>query len=563
MGCDFVNFDDGLYVTDNPLVQQGLTWDGAVWALQTTHASNWHPVVWFSHMLDCSLFGLFPGGHHLTNLLLHVLNTILLFLLLRRLTGAMWRSALVAALFGWHPVHVESVAWVAERKDVLSTLFWILTIWAYAHYVERPQRRRYALALLLFALGLMTKPMLVTLPFVLLLLDFWPLGRLAESGLKRAPKDPAKNPQLIWWPLIREKWLFFALSAASCGVTIWAQRSGGALKSLSAVPLGSRLANGLAAYGAYLWKMIWPVDFAVLYPIPDEVPLRGAFCSGLALAVISLIALRFRRQRPAMIAGWLWYLGTLVPVIGLVQVGGQAMADRYTYVPLIGIFIMIAWSVEEWNSAWPAAVPFKVGVCGAALAGCAFLTSQQLRYWQNGAALFEHAVRITKGNYVAHNNLGNALSAQARPGEAIAEFREALRLHPDYAQAHFNLSTELASQGQTTQALAHLTQVLRLTPRVAEAHNNVGVILAQQGEFQGAMDHFVTAISLKPNYLNARLNLAGAYAEMGRFQQAVATSQQALQMASGTGQKELTSQIQDRLQFYLKGRPYHQLTDGQ
>jgi len=554
---DFVNFDDRLYVTENPVVQQGLTMDGAVWAFQTNHASNWHPVVWLSHMMDCSFFGLFPGGHHLTNLLLHVLNTVLLFLLLRRMTGAVWRSAMVAALFGWHPLHVESVAWVAERKDVLSTLFWILTVWAYARYVETPKPRRYALTLLLFALGLMTKPMLVTLPFVLLLLDFWPLGRLRmklETGLD--PELPIKNTAQTWRKLLWEKWPLFALSVVSAAVTIWAQHSGGAIKSLDATPLAVRLVNATAAYGAYLWKMVWPADLAVLYPMPAAPPFPAAVCSLAVLAAVSFWAVHLRRQRPALITGWLWFLGTLVPVIGLVQVGAQAWADRYTYVPLIGVFIMLAWGLGDWKPAWPMAGPLKLTLAGAALVACAFVTSHQLRYWQDGATLFEHAVRATEHNYIAHNNFGTALSSQGRSAEAMTQFREALRLNPDYAKAHFNLATDLANAGETAEALVHLREVVRLTPRAAEAHNNLGVMLAKQGQYDEAMAQFATAIKFNPEYLNAYLNEAAAYAQLGRFQEAVTKSQEALQLASGTGQREFTSEIQNRLEAYRAGKPY-------
>jgi Flp pilus assembly protein TadD len=561
---EFVNFDDGLYVTDNPWVQQGLTLKGVVWALGSCHASNWHPLVWLSHMLDCSLFGMFAGGHHLTNLLFHVANTILLFLFLHRVTGALWRSGLVAALFAWHPLHVESVAWVAERKDLLSTLFLILSLWAYVRYVERPHWRRYCMPLLLFALGLMCKPMLVTLPFVLLLLDVWPLRRIQfptpTSGQRaEVGKETLISPwRAHWWNLLKEKWPFFILSTLSCAITVCAQQHGGAIKDLETTSLALRLTNAVATYGLYLGKAIWPVDLAILYPLAGQPPLLEAVCSALILAAVSVFACWTLRQRPAVAVGWLWYLGTLIPVIGLVQVGAQAMADRYTYVPLIGVFIAAVWAVGDWRPQWRIGRWCKNTLAGGALAGFALVTGKQLQYWQNGVTLFEHATRITKDNYIAHNNLGTALSHQGRTAEAIVEFTQALRVYPNYTKAHFNLATDLASQGQSTQAIAHLTEVLRLAPAEAEAHNNLGVMLAQQGQIEAAMEHFVTAIRLKPSYLKSHLNLAAAYAETGRFEEAVVAGQGALELASAHGRKDLVSEIQNRLQFYSAGRPYHE-----
>jgi len=628
--CDFVNFDDGLYVTENPWVQQGLTVDGATWALSTTHASNWHPVVWLSHMADCSLFGMFAGGHHLMNVLLHTLNSVLLFLLLNRLTKGAWRSAVVAALFAWHPLHVESVAWVSERKDLLSALFWIATIWAYARYVERPDGKRYAVALLLFALGLMAKPMLVTLPFVLLLLDFWPLGRFNAPAIGGI--HPAANSRKAWAKLLVEKSPFFALSAVSCLMTVWAQHKGGAIKSLDIVSVPMRLANAVAAYGGYLWKTIWPVDLAVLYPMPSHIPVLGAVCSGLVLVTVSIVAARLRKHQPALIVGWLWYLGTLVPVIGLVQVGAQAMADRYTYLPLIGMFVAFTWGLGDWPAAWTFARPIKCAGVGLALAVCGWFTSQQLQYWHDGTTLFRHALRCTTCNPIAHNNLGMALSVNGRTAEAKREFAEAIRLNPNFPQPHFNLALDLGEEGKTTEAIAHLTAVLRISPKEAEVHNNLGIMFAREGQLAEAEEHFVTAIALKPGYLKAHLNLAmalgkqgktaesiaryrvalrvdpqspepldklawimatsgdarfrdgtgavqlaeratelsrysapgyldtlaAAYAEAGRFKEAVAAGEKALKLASAAGGEDQKTQIENRLQFYLAEKPYHE-----
>jgi len=630
--CGFVNFDDGLYVTENPWVQQGLTLEGATWALSTTHASNWHPVVWLSHMADCSLFGMFAGGHHLTNVVLHALDTVLLFLLLNRLTNATGRSAAVAALFAWHPLHVESVAWISERKDLLSTFFWILTLWAYVRYVEHPQWKRYAMALLLFTAGLMAKPMLVTLPFVLLVLDFWPLGRFNAPAAEINHDNAAGGLWKTSLNLLVEKWPFFVMSAASCVVTVWAQHKGGAIKSFEVVSLPMRLANALTAYGGYLAKTVWPADLAVLYPMPGHPPLFGAICSGLLLAAITLVVVRMRKRQPALLVGWLWFLGTLVPVIGLIQVGAQSMADRYTYLSLIGVFVTVVWGLADWRAAGSLPRSIKCIVASLALAGLAWVTTRQLSYWRDGTTLFEHAVRCTTGNPIAHNNLGTALSADGRTAEAMREFAEAIRLNPDYPQAHFNLAMDLGEQGKTTEAINHLQAVLRILPKEAEAHNNLGIMCAREGQLQEAVEQFTTAIALKPGYLKPHLNLAmalnkqgktaeaiaryhvalrlepqatepldklawimatagdarfrdgpgavqlaeraaelsrhsvpayldtlaAAYAEAGRFKEAVATGEKALQLASAAGGKELRSQIEHRLQFYLEEKPYHE-----
>jgi tetratricopeptide (TPR) repeat protein len=409
---------------------------------------------------------------------------------------------------------VESVAWVAERKDLLSTLFWILTIWAYARYVEQPSRPRYSVALLFFALGLMTKPMLVTLPFVLLLLDYWPLGRLSS---KSTEETKALRVQLV-----REKIPFFALSLLSCLATIWAQSAGGAIKSLETIPLGLRFANAIASYGAYLLKTLWPADLAVLYPIPKEVPMIAALCSAVALVLITFFVMRQRQRQPALLAGWLWYLGTLVPVIGLVQVGSQAMADRYTYVPLIGIFVLVVWGLGDWRVTWQHARPVKLAFAGFTLTWLVSTTVHQIFYWQTGATLFSHTAGVTKGNSVAHNNLGTALSTQGRTSEAIEQFTEALRIKPDYAAAHFNIATELATQGRVTQAVHHLNEILRLKPNEAEVHNNLGVLLAREGQYQEAIEHFNMAIRIKPAYSKPHLNLAMAYEKLGKTAEASA-----------------------------------------
>ena len=504
---DFVNYDDDQYVSTNTVVLRGLTWHSASWAFTTGYAVNWHPLTWLSHMLDVQLYGLDPGPHHLTNLLFHIANTLLLFGLLRRMTGALGGSAFVAGLFAVHPLHVESVAWVAERKDVLSTLFWMLTLWAYVEYVRRPGLRRYWAVLLFFALGLMAKPMLVTLPFVLLLLDFWPLGRM---GLGPNPADGwalsrdgwATTVRLVW-----EKLPLLALTVMSSIVTLVVHRRGGAVISLGATPLNLRVANALVSYVAYIGQMLWPARLAVLYPYAQSLPgwwTAGAF---LGLMAISVAVIRAGPRRPYLLVGWLWYLGTLVPVIGLIQVGDQARADRYTYIPLIGLFIVVAWGVPDLMVRWPfrrIALPAAAGLVSLA---CVIAARGQLRYWQDSTTLWTHALAVTTGNTIVHNNLGVVLADQGKLEEAIAHYSEALRIKADSADAHNNLGVALADQGKLEEAIAHYSEALRIQPDYADAHNNLGVALADQGKLDEAIAHFSEALRIKPDYIKARDNL--------------------------------------------------------
>ncbi|MBW1896674.1 MAG: glycosyltransferase family 39 protein, partial [Deltaproteobacteria bacterium] len=430
---EFVIFDDEVYVTQNDEVQKGLSWDGVAWAFTTTHANFWHPLTWLSHMLDCRLFGLNPAGHHLTSLLLHIANTLLLFLVFHRMTGALWPSAFVAALFACHPLHVESVAWVSERKDVLSTLFWMLTLGAYVRYVEHPRGRAYLLAVVFFSLGLMAKPMLVTLPFVLLLLDYWPLDRLDFGQQSHRPGDQAGHPgypKSSFFHLLLEKVPFLVLSAVSCIVAYTAQAHGGAIKSSGVFSIDVRIANALISYVSYLEKTFWPHHLAVFYPHPGTWPVWQIAGAGLLLVSISALVLLGMRKKPYLTLGWFWYLGTLVPVIGLVQVGIHAMADRYTYVPLIGVFIMIAWGLQDIAKRWR---PQRVvlGLSAAAVI-CAFTISsaRQLNHWQNSSTLFQHALNVTEDNYGAHNNLGLALAQRGKLDEAIDHYLRALEIKP-------------------------------------------------------------------------------------------------------------------------------------
>lgn len=523
---DFVNYDDHLYVIDNRHVQAGFTREGIIWAFTTIHASNWHPLTWLSHMLDCQIYGLNAGGHHLTNLLFHIVNTLLLFIVLKRMTGALWRSGLVAALFALHPLHVESVAWVAERKDVLSTFFWMLTMWAYVRYVERPGLNTYFFLLLFFILGLMSKPMLVTLPFVLLLMDYFPLGRLQLGQYsKKIYLGIQESPviRLLW-----EKAPLFALAAASCVVTLHAQQSGGALASLDKFPLNIRIANALVSYVSYMGKTIWPRRLAVLYPHADMLPVWQAALAGLLLVCISILVIRAARRFPYLAVGWLWYLGTLVPVIGVVQVGAQSMADRYTYIPLIGLFIIIAWGVADLAARWRFRELVLAMSVGLVLLAFGIFTWLQVRHWHNSVALFKHTLNVTANNYVAHNNLGLVLARGGSLKEAISHYYQALEINPNYAYTHNNLGIALAEQGRADAAISHYSVALRIKPDYAEVHNNLGVELALQGSLKEAIDHFSEALRLKPDCAKAHNNLGFALAERGRLDEAISHYSKAL-----------------------------------
>ncbi len=438
----FLNYDDDQYVTANPHVRAGLTVPGVAWAFTSVYAAYWLPLTWLSLALDYQWFGMNAGGYHIVNVMLHTASTLLLFLVLRRMTGATWRSAWVAAVFGVHPLHVESVAWVTERKDVLSGLFWMLAMGGYVRYVERPTRLRYAVVTGWCAMGLMAKPTVVTLPFVLLLLDYWPLGRTRWVPSVVGNKAPLRFGELVW-----EKVPLFALAAVSCGVTTWAQHSGGSISSLERLPLGLRMANAMVSYVWYIEKAVWPTGLAVFYPYrvwsPGVVIVAGAI-----LAAVSATVIRRARRDPHLAVGWFWFLGVLVPAIGLVQVGVQSMADRYMYLPLIGLTIMLCWSVpsrvmERWD--------LKLITCDAAaalLAVCAALSRVQVEYWKDSETLFRHAVDVTRDNWLAHSNLGVALAQTGEIEEAIAQYEEALRIKPDLLRAHYNLGIALARVGQ-------------------------------------------------------------------------------------------------------------------
>ncbi len=534
---EFINYDDNAYITDNAQVQKGLTSKGIIWAFTTSHTGNWHPLTWISHMLDCELYGLNPEGHHLTNVLFHMANAILLFVVLRWMTGAIWRSGLVAALFALHPLHVESVAWVAERKDVLSTFFWMLTMVAYVHYVNRPGGKRYLLVLITFSLGLMAKPMLVTLPFVLLLLDYWPLNRFKPRAVPGSVEDQPlgfrssgddKSPIL---KAVMEKTPLFLMSLFSCVVTVMAQQEAGAISTLEIVPFKLRIANGLVSVVAYMGKMIWPQDLAVFYPHPvSDLQIWKPVVAGLFLLILSTVALWVAQRCRYVLVGWLWYLGTLVPVIGLVQVGEQAMADRYTYVPLIGLFIVVVWGfadlVKGWRSRrWVVSVSAAVMVL-ALMAG----SWLQVAHWKNSVRLFKHALDATSNNYVAHYTLGNALALQGNLTGSVSHYNKALQIHPNFAEAHNNLGNALALQGNLTGAISHYNKALQINPDHAEAHRNLAVGLDRQGRHQEAIQHYAEVLRISPHDAQSHNNLGVALAEQGRLKEAVAHFTEALRI---------------------------------
>jgi len=587
---DFINYDDDLYVTANVHVQNGLTLENLKWAFSNPVGFNWHPVTVLSHMLDCQLFGLQPWGHHLTSLLLHAFNTALVFLLLRALTGAVWRSLLVAALFGAHPLHVESVAWVAERKDVLSAFFGFLSLLFYARYAQatglrccaasitgdvaapprsshqwapgfdiRSQKPEvgsqrsevnlfscsYWFALLFLALGLMSKPMLVTWPFVLLLLDYWPLKRI--SDLK---------------PLLLEKIPFFVLAAVAGIVTYAVQQQAGAVMTVENLPPGARVGNAIISYCRYLGKMFWPTDLAVYYPHPGHWPPVEVLLAGVLLAGLSALLFMQRRHYPFLLVGWLWFVGTLAPVIGLVQVGEQAMADRYTYIPSVGVLMLTIWGAHELTRRWrhQAMVPLLAGVTAVVL--CVVLTRQQLGYWQDSETLFRHALAVTQNNQIAHdnlgdallekgqtddairqfqevtrlkpndadayNNLGNALGKSGRIGEAISQYHEALRLKPDNASAYYSLGTALDAEGQTDEAIRQYQEAIRFKPDDVPAHNNLGNAFLKQGRTDEAIRQYQETLRLKPDYAQAHNNLGVALVRNGRSDEAISQYQEAI-----------------------------------
>jgi predicted negative regulator of RcsB-dependent stress response len=598
MGYAFTDFDDPQYVSKNPQVLNGLSWLGVVWAF--THVQvNWHPLTWLSHMLDVQLFGLNAGGHHATSMLFHAANTVLVFLWLRQLTGFLWRGALVAALFGLHPLHVESVAWIAERKDVLSTFFFLLTLMAYTRYVQRSGVRSqkleinlpfpnpfllspsYWFALVFFALGLMSKPMVVTLPFVLLLLDFWPLNRI--GNFKR---------------IFLEKVPFVLLSAASCVVTFMAQQNGKAMMPITLMPAGDRVENAFIAYTGYIQKMFWPDSLAVFYPLTPPIDTILSVVSAFGLLLVSGVIFILRRQRPYLVTGWLWYLGTLVPVIGLIQVGSQAMADRYSYIPLIGIFIALTWLLAEISTKWPYRRLVLTILSTSMLATCWKLAATQVCYWQNSEILARHALAVTSKNSIMQLLLGDTFYDHGKFEEAREHFAEAVRISPDNVPAQCGLAMALVVEGRLDEANDVCRKALQIQPSASRIHYVLGNILSRQGRWAEAVTEYKLALNFDPNQVLAmndlawllatapdarfrdgpeavRLGekacqlsnyqvtlyvgtLAAAYAESGHFDDAVKTAERAVALATAAKNDGLAKKNRELLELYQLKKPYHQ-----
>jgi protein O-mannosyl-transferase len=505
-GYDFIDMDDNLYLLENPGIQKGISREGISWAMTTLYTTNWHPLTWLSLMADYELHGLNAAGYHVHNLLLHILNAVLLFLVLRRMTRETWKCLTVAVLFAVHPLNIESVAWIAERKNLLSTLFWILTLFAYVRYTERPGWMRYTPALLLFALGLTAKPMLVTLPFVLLLLDYWPLRRFSPAGRWNDESGPAHG-RFVLWPLLKEKIPFFLLSLCSGLITLYAAKTGGTVKSMAAFPLAGRIENALVAFVSYLDKTFRPVDLVIFYPYPTTGhPLWQSAAALLLLTAVTVFVALKRKKHPYLITGWFWYLITLLPVIGIIQVGLQSMANRYAYIPLIGIFVLAAWGMPDLLKAGAGR---RVLPLAAALLILifSFSTWSQLPHWQNSEAAFRYALQATENNFIAHNGMGRIWQIRGDITKARLHYQEALRIQPGYAEVHSNLAVILFNEGRIAEAEKGFREALRYKPNLVEAHNNLGMALVRQNKFQEAAAHFTRALELKPGYALARGNL--------------------------------------------------------
>jgi tetratricopeptide (TPR) repeat protein len=542
IGNGFINFDDDHYVYQNPMVLRGLSLDGIGWAFTHVHSNNWHPLTTLLCMLDCQMYGLWAGGHHLTSVLLHAACAVLLFLLLLEMTGKMWRSGFVAAVFAIHPLRVESVAWVSELKDVLSGVFFMLTLWAYVRFTRRPDSKgRYAMVLIWFALGLMSKPMLVTVPFVLILLDYWPLGRFQK--LSQLPV------------LLREKLPLFALSVLSCVATVLAQEQ--AIQTIEHFPLALRIGNALIAYVAYLGKLIWPRGLAVLYPLlKDGTPAWQVIDATLLLAALTAGAWLVRRKQPYLLVGWLWYLGMLAPVIGILQVGGQAYADRYTYLPQIGLCLAGTWMAAEWAGERRRRRAMLGSIASAILCALLAVAYHQTAYWRDSETLWSHTLECTRDNSIAHNNLGLVSLDQGRPTEATAHFREALRINPIDGKAYYNLGLVLCQQGHTEEAAAEFRKAIELNPTDGKAHNNLGVVLCQQGRMEQGIAEFRAALEIEPDDAEADKNLGNAVFRRGSAAEAIGYEQKALEL------QPADASAQNDLAWMLATAPQPSLRDG-
>ena len=575
---DFINYDDPRYVYENTRITSGLSIGGIAWAFTHVHALNWHPLTTISHMLDCQLHGLKAGWHHFTNVLLHTLAAILLFLALQLMTGAVWRSAFVAAVFAIHPLRIESVAWIAERKDVLSGVFFMLTLLAYVNYVRSPRIRGYLMVLFLFGCGLMSKPMLVTMPFVLLLLDYWPLERIKGR----------------LWKRIAEKLPLILLSAVSSVITFLIQKS--AVGQTDELPILERINNAVVSYVLYVWQMIWPVNLAVFYPHPENrIPALEIVCCLVLLFCITLIAITLRKRRPYVITGWLWYLGMLVPVIGLVQVGWQGRADRYTYLPHIGLYIAITWAVADLTALYRyqrATLTIAAILVLTALSSSAWV---QTSYWRDSEALFTHALAVTRNNDVAENNLGIVFYGRGKLDEAIVLLQSATERRPDNSPAHENLAKALLQKGRIEEALVHYRKLADLQPDNIEVHNIVGTVFVQQGHVKEGAEEWQKVLSVDADNGNAMSNLAwvlatspddairngakavqlaqramdisagkigilfrtlaAAYAENGQFSDAIQTARRGIELANSQGDTGLANELQSHIDLYQSQQP--------
>jgi tetratricopeptide (TPR) repeat protein len=511
---EFVNYDDGENVYENAQVTAGLSTQGIAWAFTHNQVGNWIPLTTVSHMIDCQFYKLWAGGHHLTNLLLHALAAIVLFLALRQMAGDTWRSAFLAVVFAIHPLRVESVAWISERKDVLSGVFFMLTLWAYAQYATRPTLRSYAAVAISFCLGLLSKPMLVTTPFVLLLLDYWPLARFRKESLRR---------------LLLEKAPFIAISAALCLVTLFSQRQ--TIAPIDRLPLSLRLGNALVSYNWYLWKSIYPAHLAVLYPLSKQGwSIWQVLVSALLLAGSTAAAFCVRRRLPFLLVGWLWYVGMLVPVIGLIQVGAQAYADRYTYLPQIGLCLAATWTATNWLGK-KQSFRIALGMLGAGISIVLVMAaSRQTTYWRNSEALWAQALNCTKDNDVAHNNLGNTLLLQNRTEEALLQYREAVRINPDYAYAQNNLAHLLFQLGEPAEAKLHYAEAVRSDPESTAIRIRFGMDLFQLGQVSDAIAQFQEAVHIDPDCADAHTCLGNVSLFQGQPERAAAEYRETLRI---------------------------------
>ena len=517
---DFVVYDDPLYVTRNPSVQRGLTFKNILWSLTAVEASNWHPLTWISHMTDIQIFGLNAGGHHLTSVGFHILNTVLLLVWLNTMTGEFWKSSFVAALFALHPLHVESVAWIAERKDVLSTFFCFLALLSYTRYCQKKNRQQYLLSLFFFICALMAKPMVVTLPFVFLILDYWPLKRFPEVFSKNIT---AHDKQVLGHLLV-EKIPFLVFSFLSCLKTVAAQHN--SVASIEIVPLIPRIANSLISYTEYLAKMVYPFPLAVLYPL-HVYSLWKLTASLFVVLSISFLAIRKLRCKPWLAVGWFWYIGTLVPVIGLVQVGVQGYADRYTYIPLIGLFIMIAWQVPDIVQSWQHKTIIISVIAIGILSVLWVLTSSQIRHWENNITLFEHALKSTSENYVAHNNLGIALAEKGNFHKAIEHYRKAIRIRPGFCDPFYNLGFASYKQGNIQDAILHFRDGIACNPNFAQSYYFSANFYFELKQIDNAIIHYEKALEIRPDYVNAMINLGIAHELIGKSEESLALFKEA------------------------------------